>query len=175
MIGTEITCRLVKENLPTGETEILCTSLTDVEKHPYQEFDELCPCRWNEEEAYKLLKSRVELKNFSEKTAKAMKQDFFAPVFLLTLCAAYANPIEEKVKQEYKADQERKHCQKINRTKAISMTQDIMIAVLLQKQFDKALSASDKMVAATREIIRPGRDVPKKKPRRPYSMNYKRL
>lgn len=176
MIGTEITCRLVKVNLPTGETEILCTSLTDVEKYPYQEFDELYHYRWNEEEAYKLLKCRVELENFSGKTAKAVKQDFFAKVFLLTLCAAYAHPIEEKVKQEFKADQERKHDQKINRTNAISMTQDIMIAVLLRKQFDKALSAFDKIVSATREIIRPGRNVArKKKLKKPYAMNYKRL
>jgi hypothetical protein len=61
--------------------------------------------RWNEEEAYKLLKSRIELENFPGKTARAVKQDFHARVFLMTLCAAYAHPIEDKVVEEYKADQ----------------------------------------------------------------------
>jgi hypothetical protein len=54
-----------------------------------------------------LLKSRVELEDFSGKTARAVKQDFFAKVFLMTLCAAYAHPIEEKVVAEYRADEKR--------------------------------------------------------------------
>ena len=68
--------------------------------------------RWNQEEAYKLFKSRIELENFSGKTALAIKQDFHAKVFLMTLCAAYAHQIEEKIIQEYKADEDRKFSQK---------------------------------------------------------------
>jgi hypothetical protein len=167
---------LIKIVLGTGEKEILCTSLTDSEKYLHEEFDSLYHYRWNEEEAYKLLKSRIELENFSGKTAKAVKQDFHAKVFLMSLCSAYAHPIEEKVVEEYKVDQERKYSQKINRTNALSMTQDILIAVFIRKQFDKALKAYDSVVEKTREIIRPGRNVPRnKKPKRCYSMNYKRL
>ena len=171
-----ITCRLIKIELETGEKEILCTSLTDMEKYEYAEFDSLYHYRWNEEEAYKLLKSRIELENFSGKTAIAVRQDFFAKVFLMTLCAAYAHPIEEKVTNEYKADKERVHDQKINRTNALSMTQDILISVMIKNQYKKALEAFDDIVEKTREIIRPGRKVPRKiKQKRPYSMNYKRL
>jgi hypothetical protein len=176
MQDAAITCRLVKIELETGEKEILCTSLTDTERYQYKEFDSLYHFRWNEEEAYKLLKSRIELENFSGKTAKAVKQDFHAKVFLMTLCAAYAHPIEEKVTEEYKADQQRKFDQKINRTNALSMTQEIMIAVMIRKQFDKAIEAFDNIVEKTREIIRPGRSFPRnKKPKRTYSMNYKPL
>lgn len=171
-----ITCRLVKIDLPDGEKEILCTSLIDCEKYQHKQFDQLYHYRWNVEEAYKLLKSRIEIENFSGKTAKAVRQDFHAKVLLMTLCAAYAHPIEDKVIEEYKADENRKYDQKINRTNAISMTQDIMIAVFIRKQFTKALQAFDKIVADTREIIRPGRIVTRnKKPKKLYSMNYKRL
>lgn len=171
-----ITCRLIKVELANGEKEILCTSLIDKEKYRYKDFEQLYHYRWNEEEAYKLLKSRVEIENFSGKTARAVRQDFHAKVFLMTLCAAYAHPIEEKVTEEYKADEQRKHGQKINRTNAMSMTQDIMIGVLIKKQYDKALEAFDKIVEKTREVIRPGRSFPRKKiPKRPYFMNYKRL
>lgn len=94
----------------------------------------------------------------------------------MTLCAAYAHPIEEKVTEEYKADKSRKFDQKINRTNALSMTQDILIAVFLRQQFDKALQAFDSVVEKTREVIRPGRKEPRKKrTKKPYSMNYKRL
>ena len=97
MQNSAILCRLIKVELENGETEILCNSLTDTEKYSNKDFKELFHYRWNEEEAYKLLKSRVEEGNFSGKTARAVRQDFFANVFLITLCAAYAHPIEEKV------------------------------------------------------------------------------
>jgi hypothetical protein len=174
--GAIITCKLVKVKLETGENEILCTSLADDGPFLHQDFCELYNCRWGEEEAYKLLKARIELENFSGKTARAVHQDFHAKILLMTLCAAYAHPIEERVRAEYKADANRKNDQKINRTNALSMTQDIMIAVIIRNQFEKALNAFDHIVSSTREIIRPGRSEPRKKsPRKQYSMNYKRL
>lgn len=172
----EIKCRLIKVVLTTGEIEVLCTSLIDFEKYPQEDFSELYHYRWNEEEAFKMLKSRVEVENFSGKTAKAVKQDFYAKLFLLTLCAAYAHPIDEKVRQEYKADLDRKHDQKINRTNAVAMTKDILIAMFIRNEFSKALEAFDKIVSKTREIIRPNRNFERNhKPKPHYRMNYKRL
>jgi hypothetical protein len=176
MIGQTITCRLVKVELENGDKEILCTSLLDGQHYTHNDIEELYHYRWSEEEAYKLLKSRVEVEAFSGKTAIAVKQDFYAKVFLMTLCAAYAHPIEEMVTAEYKADKERKHDQKINWTNALSMTQDILIGVLIRQKFKTALEAFDDVVKKTREIIRPNRKVPRnKKPKRLYYMNYKRL
>jgi hypothetical protein len=173
---TTIRCRLIKVILEDGSVEILCTSLLDTVTYPYEEFGELYHYRWNEEEAYKLLKCRAEVENFSGKTAISVKQDFFAKVFLMTLCAAYAFPIEEKVREEYKADEKRKHDQQINRTHALSVTQDILVGVFIKHQFRQALQAFDDLVSKTREIIRPGRHcVRNKRAKKPYSMNYKRL
>jgi len=172
----EIHCRLIKIELENGENEILCTSLKDMDKYLYDDFEQLYHYRWNEEEAYKLLKCRIELENFSGKTAIAVKQDFYAKIFLMTLCSVYAFPIDEKVREEYKADETRKYDQKINRTNAISMTKDILIAVFIRKDYKKALTAFDDIVFKTREIIRPGRSVERNhRPKKLYSMNYKRL
>ena len=176
MYDATITCRLIKVVLSTGAKEILCTSLTDTEKYLHKEFDSLYHYRWNEEETYKLFKSRIELEDFSGKTTQAVKQDFHAKVFLMTLCAAYAHPIENKVIDEYSADENRKFDQKINRTNALSMTQEILMSVIIRKHFDKALEAFDQIVQKTREIIRPGRSVPRSKTlKQNYPMNYKRL
>jgi len=176
MMDTIIECRLVKVKLENGKKEILCTSLTDTKNYVYEDFGQLYHYRWNEEEAYKLLKSRVELEDFSGKTARAIKQDFFAKVFLMTLCAAYAHPIEEKVIAEYRADKKRNHAQKINRTNALSMTQDNLIGVVINRKYEKTLEAFDKIVANTREVVRPRRSFERKKrPKKTYSMNYKRL
>jgi len=176
MLDNKIECRLIKVELENGEKEILCTSLTDCEKYIHEDFEQLYHYRWNEEEAYKLLKSRIELEDFSGKTARAVKQDFYAKIFLMTLCAAYAHPIEEKVVDEYRTDKNRRHAQKINRTNALSMTQDILIGSILKRKYQKAIEAFDKIVGSTREIVRPGRCFKRKKrPKRTYSMNYKRL
>ena len=175
-INRPLKCRLIRVELDTGETEILCTSLIDTIAYPYEQFKELYHFRWNEEEAYKLLKSRIELEDFSGKTAKAVKQDFHAKIFLLTLSAAYAHPIEERVRKEFKADEKRKHNQKINRTNAISMTRDILVGILIKQQYEKALKAFDDIVYSTREIIRPDRKNERKhRQKKPYYMNYKRL
>ncbi|MFA5493015.1 MAG: IS4 family transposase [Bacteroidales bacterium] len=171
-----IKCRLVKVVLDNGEIEILCTSLTDTVKYPHEQFKELYHFRWNEEEAYKLLKSRVELEDFSGKTAKAVKQDFYAKIFLLTLTAAYAHPVEERVRKEFKADENRKHDQKINRTNAISMTKDILVGIFIKKQYERAIKAFDDIVYNTREIVRPNRKNERKhRQKKPYCINYKRL
>lgn len=177
MCDKQIQCRLVSIELPGGEKEILCTSLIDAEKYPVEDIAELYHYRWNEEEGYKLFKARMEVENFSGKTALAVKQDFSAKVFIMSLCANLAFPIEEKVKKEYEQQEKQlKHSQKINRTNALSMTRDICISLFLKKMIRQALEAFDKIVKSTREIIRPNRKNERKhRPKQLYHMNYKRL
>jgi len=129
---TEIRCRLISLVLPSREKEILCTSLLDSDVIPYEEFCELYHYRWNIEEAYKLFKVRAETEKFSGKTVLSVKQDFFAKIFIMNLCAVLSFPIEEKVKKESNEAKEKnikKHTYKINRTSALSMTQSITIAI----------------------------------------------
>lgn len=172
----ELACRLIKVELEDGRTEVLCTSLVDAERHDREEFGRLYHYRWNEEEAYKLLKSRVELEAFSGKTATAVKQDFHAKVFMLTMCAAYAHPIEERVVAEYRADRDRKHGQKINRTNALAALMDMAVPMFLKRKFQESLDAFDDVVYKTRELVRPGRSAPRpKKPKKQHHMNYKPL
>ena len=76
-----ITCRLIKIKLENGDNEILCTSLTDMGKYKYLEFDSLYHYRWNEEEAYKLLKNRIELENFSGKNSNSRTARLFLPKY----------------------------------------------------------------------------------------------
>lgn len=171
-----INCRLIKVELDTGEIEILCTSLTDTDHYPHQEFKELYHQRWNEEEAYKLLKNRAEVERFSGRTAKAVKQDFLAKVFLMSLMAAYAHPIEEKVREEYKADADRKYDQKINRTNALAMTRDMLVGMFDKGDYSGALNAFDSIVSRTREVIRPSRKNKRKhRTKKPFYMNHRPL
>jgi hypothetical protein len=171
-----LSVRLVKVVLATGETEILCTSLLNEEQFPVTDFQELYHKRWTAEEAFKMLKKRIEIENFSGKTAVAIRQDFYAKMFAITLCSVLAFPIEERIVAEYQADETRKHSQKINRTSAVAMLQQILIPSFIRRKFEPALRAFDDLVAKTREIVRPNRSNPRKhKPPKRYYMNYKRL
>ena len=128
------------------------------------------------EEAYQLLKSRMELEAFWGKMAKAVKQDFLAKVFLMTLTAAYAHPIEEKLRAEHQADKDRKHPQEINKTSAVAMVMDRTIPIFIKRKWKQALQAIDQIVYQTRELSRPHRSKPRKKrPKKQYHMNYKSL
>jgi hypothetical protein len=175
--GKEIEVRLIKVLLNTGEIEVLCTSLLDTEKYEKEAFGQLYHFRWNQEENYKLLKARMEVERFTGKTATAVMQDFYAKLFTMSLMASYAHPIEAKVIAEHKADEEnRQYDQKINRTYALAQTRGILVAIFIKKQFKKALNAFDELVYKTRELVRKARKNPiKKKPKRPYHMNYKVL
>jgi hypothetical protein len=69
----KIKCRLVVVTLPQGGTEVLCTSIRDRERLPYDCFAGLYHYRWNIEEGYKLFKARIQLEAFSGKTAIAVQ------------------------------------------------------------------------------------------------------
>lgn len=171
-----IRARLIRVELEDGQVEVLCTSLTDETSYKTNEFQQLYHYRWNEEEAYKLLKSRAELEKFSGKTSLAVQQDFYAKIFLMTMCAAFAHPIEEKVREEFRSGDKRKHDQKINRTNALATMVDIIVPLVGRKRIRDSINAFDKIVYHTREIVRPNRSNPRPhKPKRPYHQNYKPL
>lgn len=171
----KIKCRLVVVDLPEAGVEVLCTSVLGRKILPYKSFVELYHYRWNIEEGYKLYKSRMQLEAFSGKTAQAVKQDFFAKVFMMTTTAVLAFPVEEQIKKEEK-NSRRKHHQKINRTNALSMVKEIISKVIIGKMIRPALDALDKILKSTTEIIRPNRKFPRNKiKKKPPSMNYKQL
>ena len=172
-------CRLVLVELDHGEKEVLCTSLTDTIAYPADSFKELYHFRWGIEEGYKLLKERLDLEDFSGKTAKAVKQDFHAKMLMMTLCAALSFPIEEKVREESRREKnegQRKHEQQLNHTSALGMFYDIAIGIFIKKDVKGALQAFDRLMTKTCEIIRPGRTNPRNhKTKKVYYMNKKRL
>jgi hypothetical protein len=171
----EIKCRLLAVSLPNGSIEVLCTSVIDKHKLPYEDGASLYQFRWNIEEGYKLYKSRIQLEAFSGKTSTAVKQDFFAKIFMMTTMAVMAFPIEEKLKQEQHTSS-RKHRHKINRTNALAMTREILVNLYLFKKVRTALKALDNVLKATTDIVRPKRKFPRNKiKKKPPSMNYKQL
>lgn len=174
-----IKCRLVKVKDEQGNLQILCTSLLDLAKYKTHELADLYKLRWGIEEGYKMYKARVQVEAFSGKTATAVKQDIYAKIMMMNLCAGLAFPIEEKVVKEYreaKQNKKVKHRRKINRTFAYWTTKVTLIAMFIKNRAKAALAVFDKQVELNTEACRPGRKSPRKKrPPRLYHMNYKDL
>jgi hypothetical protein len=77
-----ITVRFVRVMLKTGEAEIIVTSLLDEHTYPTADFAELYRLRWGIETFYGLLKTRLALENFTGQGVEAIKQDFYATIYL---------------------------------------------------------------------------------------------
>jgi hypothetical protein len=96
----EIMVRFISLRLPTGELEVLATSLLDEQKYPTEDFMPLYGSRWNQETFYFLMKSRLELENFSGQTAEAIRQDFFSTLLLCNLETLLTEPTQKALTQE---------------------------------------------------------------------------
>jgi len=125
----KLRCRLVSVELKNGETEILCTSLTDSSIYLYEDFKELYPYRLNIEYSYKLFKSRLEIENFSGKNCPCRSAGFpHEGIYDEPVCAVLAFPIEERVNTEY-LENKTKHPRKINGTFALGSFKDIVVGL----------------------------------------------
>ena len=102
--ATPIRVRLIRVLLPTGEVEVLMTSLLDPDDYPADAFAELYHLRWAQEERYKCFKSRVEVENWSGKSALTICQDFHAKVLALNLTALLVSTAQKIVDDRCRAD-----------------------------------------------------------------------
>jgi hypothetical protein len=91
--------RFVSVRLPTGELEVLATSLLDAERYPAEEFLTVYHWRWGHETFHLMLKGRLDLENFSGQTPEAVRQDFHAAVLVANLESVLSQPIQSALSQ----------------------------------------------------------------------------
>jgi hypothetical protein len=167
--------RLVVIELETGEKEILCTSLLDAGEYTLVDLNQLYHLRWGIEEAYKLFKVRTDLDSFSGLSALSVKQDFFATILAMNLCAILSFPIEEKVREESNTERY-KFLKTVNKTNSLSLITESVVGIFIKKRIKKFLETIDKILIKSTEFIRPNRSFPRNhKPKKPKSMNYKQM
>lgn len=90
----KIKVRFVSLRLPTGELEVLATSLLDEDLYPTTEFLIVYHWRWGHETYYLMLKGRMELENFSGRTVEAVQQDVQAAVLVANLETMLSAPAQ---------------------------------------------------------------------------------
>ena len=77
--------RLMKFTLPSGEKEVLLTTLCDQQAYPREEFYQVYGWRWKDETYYDRFKNIFEVERFSGPSELVIRQDFLGVLFLSTL------------------------------------------------------------------------------------------
>lgn len=91
--------RLVRYVLPTGEVEVLLSTLTDQKKYPAREFGPLYNKRWGVETCFFSLKSLLQLARFSAVTVNNAWQDIYATLIEYNLLSAVHHSVREEVRE----------------------------------------------------------------------------
>ena len=165
--------RLVKVILDTGEVEVLATTLLEKEKYSLEIFKELYFKRWGIETNYNRLKSNIHVEEFSGLTEIAIRQDFYANVFINNLQSIIAIDSKEEMDRENKG---KEYDYKINRNLSLGFMKDRIVEILTSdnpKYYDELKD----LFKMNPNPIRKSRKNPRKhqdKNRRKYFMNRKR-
>ncbi len=175
-LNKDLKVRLIRKVGGEGKVQVYCTSLIDTQIYTHRAITNLYKQRWGIEEVYKLIKARLEVADFSGKTAWAIQQDFYAKSMLISLCNALC--FDLKPKKTKKPSAKRKSKERtpvINRTYALHHLREILKKITLSaeklndwiktylKRVEEFVEYSRKSQANQRKI----------KPLSKYSMNYK--
>jgi hypothetical protein len=153
--------RLIRIELAGGETEVLVTSLTDMEKYPHELFSELHHLRWPVEEDYKTLKHRMKVENFSGKTKHSVYQDFHAKLFSKNFAAIVENTVKYDI---VKKSRKLKYAHKLNFAQALARMKNTFV-LLFHRSNERVgviVGKIRKIFIQTTESIRPNRKFPRK-------------
>lgn len=108
---TPIRVRLLRIELPSGEIELLITSLLDSKAYPYKIFKQLYFKRWKVETFYDQLKNKLKVEHFSGYSNQSILQDFNAALFVSNVQTLIVGDLEEELNQE---KQKTKYQYKVN-------------------------------------------------------------
>jgi hypothetical protein len=128
--STKYPVRVLKIKLNTGETETLLTTLNQ-RQLPIREAGDLYFKRWGIEVAYDIMKSKLQLENFSGKTKCAVLQDFYATVYLTNMVSACA-AVADEIIAEADENKDLKYSRVANRNRAISKLRNDFFLILTE-------------------------------------------
>lgn len=164
-LPTELIVRFVSVRLPTGQLEVLVTSLLDEESYPTGEFLEVYHYRWKHETFHQMLKGRLDLENWSGWTQEAVRQDVQAAILVSNLETLLSQEPQEQLSA---GDRARHYPAKVNRAVSYHALKEKMIDLLWSsRSWDKALAQIQRWMLDNSVSVRQDRSPP----RRPQSFH----
>lgn len=169
--------RVLKFDLDSGITEILITNIFD-ESFTVMDFKELYFKRWGIEVKYNELKNRLQIENFTGETVIAIKQDFYATVYLANMATLVKMDADVLISERNKG-KDLKYEYKVNTNILIGKLKNSLVCMLLEDNPTKRSKLLEKIIKRISDNIipiRPGRSNPRRMRLRANknSMNKKR-
>jgi hypothetical protein len=171
-LPTTLVARFVSVRLPTGELEVLATSLLDEAVHPTNDFLKLYHCRWGHETYYGRLKGRLDLEHWSGETTEAVRQDFFAAVFLANLETLVSQPAQDHLET---ISATRQHPAQVNRADSYHALKERVVDLLAGNDpAQEVIRQLQGWFASNPVSVRPERKVPRRLPSPARSYQFQR-
>ena len=127
--GKQYNVRVLKFPLETGEIETLITDLPS-EILDISDGKEIYFKRWPIETRYDVVKEKLQLENFTGKTVLAVKQDFYASMFLSNI-ASFSKYISDAKISNDNESKELKYKYKTNTNLLIGKLKDNLVKIML--------------------------------------------
>ena len=160
-LPTEIQLRLLRVVLDNGEVEVLVTSLLDQKQYPLDEFKALYARRWGVETFYSTLKGRLTLENFTGTSAEAVRQDFFATIYISGLESILTENADEILKQK---SLKNRFPQQVNKAVAFNAIKNRVFEIFAEKEdLDTTLEELTQLFLTNPVLIRKERSPERKK------------
>ena len=140
----------------------------DQKAFPTEEFKHLYYLRWGIETFYGILKTRLNLENFTGKTAESVYQDFYASVYLTGLESILTADSDDKL-----AEKPTQHKQQVNRAVSFNAIKNHALDILYgDDEIDSTLKKLERLFLTNPTCIRESRKVPRKKRSARHLLNY---
>lgn len=154
-LPSKMKIRFVQVILDNGTVEVLATNVLDSKKLQTSSFKELYSKRWGIETYYDLIKNRLNLENFTGLTALAVKQDFYATVFLTNYEAMVTYDLNGELRE---TTQENKYVQKVNKAVSFNLIKHKVFDLLYNDEpIDVMLAQMEKLFLTNTIVMRPNR------------------
>ena len=161
----KLKCRFIKKKDANGKIQVFCTNIFEGSASAIYN---LYKCRWSIEEAYKLIKSRLEVEEFSGLKPIAIKQDFYSKTLLLTLNAILISEINHKPQKV------NNRIQKINVTAGLARLKELLRKIKVYFDFDILIEEYIQLMKNRFSYSRKGQNRTRSpRPNCFYRMNYK--
>lgn len=151
-----LTVRFVRITLDNGEYEVLVTSLLD-KSYTAGDFKELYWLRWGVETFYGVLKTRLNLENFSGLSPETIRQDFYATILLTGMESIFTADAESTL-----GKQPGGHPKKVNKAVSFNAIKYRAFELFYSKEPREAvLEQLDELFMASPTLVRKNRKPPR--------------
>lgn len=151
--------RLLRIDLPSGNTEILMTSLKNKKQYPDAVFKQLYSKRWGVELFYDELKNKLKAEHFSGYSKQCILQDFYAALFVSNVQSLIVGELND----ELSLDTKTKYKYKVNNNLSYGLLKDRIITLLFSgTDTDIMLNELKALFKKHLVPIRPNRSNPRK-------------